>query len=371
MPFLEPAELKRRLDRHAAFFRGELTEGPLVKLSSMSFGYGITQASQGHEPPPADDPEALRRWWTDPALVIPRVEQALAAAQYFEDAYPHHFVNLGPGVLAGFMGCESVCQVRTVWQEPLIDDWATAPALVLHEDSEMWLAAQDLTRASLEAAGGRWVTSITDIGGAMDVTSYFRTPERMCMDLIEHPDEVLRSEAAVIEAWFQVYDRLAALVMPQSGGTCGWMCMWYPGRTYPLQCDFSCMISPAMFREFAMPFLQEQAAGLDNAVYHLDGPGAIRHLEMICEIPNIRAIQWVPGAGHSAAVADWLDLYRRIQDLGRGIVMGYERPEELDLVFQHLDPDRVCIPMHAATPEELDAIRSRLDRLRAGRKRVQ
>ncbi|MBN2582256.1 MAG: hypothetical protein JXL80_04250 [Planctomycetes bacterium] len=368
MAFLETAEMKRRLDRCAAWHRHELTDGPLVRMTAVEPGVAA-QLRERHRPP-ADDPERLRQWWADPRQVIPRVEQSWEITTCYGDAIPFHFVNLGPGALAAFMGCRTVPQETTLWQEHLIDDWATAPDLRLHEDNFYWLAAQALTRESLAASRGRWITSLTDIGGAMDITSYFRGPEPLCTDVVEYRDEVLRSEEAVLKAWFQVYDRLAAQIIAASGGTCGWMGLWYPGRMYPLQCDFSCMIGPAMFRDFALPILHRQAAGLDVAIYHLDGPGAIRHLEAICEVPHIRSIQWVPGAGATHAVADWLDLYRRILDLDRNLWMVC-RDDELDLVFDKLDVDRLVLVMSATDPRAAERTMSRIDRLRRGRKRVQ
>lgn len=369
MPFLDRPELERRLRRHADWFHGELRDGPLARVScwpDRATGLALAERCR----PPADDPAALVAWWTDAALVIPRVEERLGTVHHLGDAYPHHFLNLGPGALAAFMGCRTVPQETTLWQEPLIDDWARAPELRLYDDNLYWRAARELTTAGIAASRGRWVTSFTDIGGSMDVTSYFRGPERLCTDLVEHPDEVRRSEEAMLRAWFQVYQWQYPLLAADSGGSCGWMGMWYPGRTYPLQCDFSCMISPRMFRDFALPVLRRQADGLDNAIYHLDGPGAIRHLEALCEIPRIRAIQWVPGAGTTHAVADWLDLYRRILDLGRAVLMPCTE-QELDLVFDKLDPDRVAVSIWADDLAAGERIVAKIDRLRGARKQVQ
>jgi len=368
VPFLESAERRRRLDRVAAWHRQELADGPLVRLTAIEPDDAARLARQ-HQPP-TDDAHRLWSWWTDAQAAVSRFEQAAEATDWLADAFPFHFVNLGPGSLAAFMGCRTTPQPTTLWQEPLIDDWATAPTLCLHEDNPCWLAAQAITRESIAASRGRWITSMTDIGGAMDITSYFRGPEALCADLLEHPDDVRRSEEAVLKGWFQVYDRLAPQLLADSGGTCGWIGLWYPGRTYPLQCDFSCMIGPAMFRDFALPILHRQAAGLDVAVYHLDGPGAIRHLEAICEVPGIRSIQWIPGAGASQDVADWMDLYRRILELDRNLFM-YCRPEELDLVFDRLDVDRLVLSLPRSDPRSAEKTLSHLDRLRRGRKRVQ
>ncbi len=367
MPFLEEAEIRRRMERHAAWHLHELADGPLVLMTDWADKAQAKELSAKHAPPA--DAEGLRSWWTDPQTVLSRVEAQTEATIFYGDALPYHFVNLGPGALAAFMGCRSVLQSNTIWQEPLIEDWASAPPLVLHEDSPMWQTAQALTRGSVSAAQGRWITSFTDIGGAMDITSYFRTPEKLCFDLIEHPAEVQKAEAAILKVWFQVYDCLELLVQAFWGGACAWNGLWHAGRTYTPQCDFSCMIGPPMFKQFVLPILQRQAAALDVVTYHLDGPGAIRHLDALLTVPNLRAIQWIPGDGQSYLVSDWLDLYRNILDGGRNIQMHCPRPEELDIIFDQLDPDRITVWL--GTGGDAEKTLARLDRLRAKRKKPQ
>ena len=369
MPFLEPDELRRRLDRHAAFHRHELTDGPLVHLTAPPPPEEQERLKRRHAAP-VDDGEALVAWWTDPDLYVTRFEETAGLTTYFGDAYPRYFPSLGPGALAAFMGCESAPQERTIWQKELIHDWVTAPELKLHEDNLYWQAARKLTTESIRRARGRWITGFTDIGGAMDITSYFRGPQNLCMDVVTNVDDVRRCEEAVLAAWFKVYDRLYDLIRADSGGSCGWIGLWYPGRTYPLQCDFSCMIGPEMFGDFVMPVLERQAAGLDVAVYHLDGPDAVRHVDALCTIPNLRTIQWIPGSGASQRVADWLKLYRRIQDSGRNLWMICEEPD-LELMFDKLDVDRICMVIGCKDVADGERLMGKIDRLRAGRKRVQ
>jgi len=86
------------------------------------------------------------------------------------------------------------------------------------------------------------------------------------------------------------------------------------------QCDFSCMISPAMFQRFVAPCLETEFARYGGGEYHLDGPSAIRHLETLCGLDDLHVIQWVSGAGNEGR--DWTELYRRIDALGKGQILG-------------------------------------------------
>ena len=83
-----------------------------------------------------------------------------------------------------------------------------------------------------------------------------------------------------------------------------------------LQCDFSYMISPEMFERFALPDLTACCDHLEHGFYHLDGPGAIPHLGLLLDMPRLRGVQWIPGAGNPAP-EEWPDLLRRIIDAGK------------------------------------------------------
>lgn len=71
----------------------------------------------------------------------------------------------------------------------------------------------------------------------------------------------------------------------------------FRGRGYPVQNDFSALISTSMHQEFFLEELLNEINYLDNSIYHLDGPDASKHLNIILEIPHLNAIEWVPGAG--------------------------------------------------------------------------
>jgi len=88
------------------------------------------------------------------------------------------------------------------------------------------------------------------------------------------------------------------------------------GRQSRPQCDMSCMISPGMFREFVKPALIREAANVTAMVYHLDGPGALKHVDALCEVEGLDLITWVPGTGNEKT--DWTWLYDKITGLGKG-----------------------------------------------------
>ena len=71
------------------------------------------------------------------------------------------------------------------------------------------------------------------------------------MDLVERPTWVEERLAEINAAFFAAFDLLYAKVRDADGGNAfSAFRIWGPGKTAKVQCDFSCMISPRMFRQF-------------------------------------------------------------------------------------------------------------------------
>ena len=116
------------------------------------------------------------------------------------------------------------------------------------------------------------------------------------------------------------------------------------------QNDFSCMISPAMFETFCGQDNFESCAHVDHSLYHLDGPGAVRHVPFLLRLERLNCIQWIQGAG-SPLPSQWVDLLRQIQAGGKSVQLYYGKghgdhadlKHELDVLCGALDPTRLFI----------------------------
>jgi hypothetical protein len=114
------------------------------------------------------------------------------------------------------------------------------------------------------------------------------------------------------------------------------------GRAYPVSCDFICMISPKMFQDAILPSLYAEIQWLDHSIYHLDGPGALRHLDALLDLPELDGIQWVFGAGNEPA-RKWIDVYKRIQAAGKCIQLLGTDIADTVAVCEHLRPEGVWL----------------------------
>ena len=107
-----------------------------------------------------------------------------------------------------------------------------------------------------------------------------------------------------------VYEESFKIIERFQQGSSNWTGLWFPGRGYPVQNDLTCLISTPMYQEFFLEELINHINYLDYSIYHLDGPGAVKHLDMILDIPELDAIQWIPGAGmEKEGVKRWIPLY--------------------------------------------------------------
>ena len=243
---------------------------------------------------------------------------------YLGDTYPFWFLNFGPGILAGPLGARVTPTEETVWFDPPEGASLEKLRIKMDRNNYWWRRILDVTKAAVDMIGDHVQISHTDLGGNLDILASLVGSEALCMELIDRPDQVVAAVAEITKAWIAAYDELAAIVTKRCPGTNSWHSVWAPGTTYILQCDFSYMISPDMFKRFVMPDLTACCDRLEYGFYHLDGVGEIPHLDHLLSINRLRGIQWIYGDGKPAA-EHWPDLYRRILAAGKRVQVNVSR----------------------------------------------
>jgi hypothetical protein len=270
------------------------------------------------------------------------------------DAYPTYFPNFGPGAITACLGAPIYYDnaQNTSWQDHTA---ASLDDIVIPEtlSGPLWDTALAWNRLLAELAPGRFVAGIVDLGMGADALASLRGPDGLCLDLLDDPERVKGLLRQLFHLWTRTYDTLYQAFPAGNGSNC-WLTAWAPGRTYPLQNDFSCMVSASMYREIFLDDLKAYCDWLDYPVYHLDGPNAVKHVDALLEIPSLRAIQWTEGAGQPP-MPHWIPMLRRIQDAGKGIVI-HVAAEHLTLLMAGLRPEGVILTLGAPTPAAADAL---------------
>jgi hypothetical protein len=337
-------DFARSAERFKAFWAREALDGPMVEVVAPRRP-GVPKGTQRI----LDGPT-----WADPQPTLDQMQAHFAGNYYAGDAYPFWYPNLGPGTLGGFLGNAIHFDVPhdTSWQHPLIADLAQM-RWQIDEQNPYWQATLAWTRRIAARAPDRFIVGMADLGMGADVLAQLRGPENFCLDLVESPQAVSDALRAVRGLWQQCYQRLYDL-FPPGNGSCCWLPAWAPGRSFPLQNDFSCMVSREMYEKFFLEDLIAHCRFLDYPVYHLDGPGAVKHLDLLLDIPELKAIQWTAGDGQPP-MPHWVGMLRRIQAAGKGLVL-YVSPRELDVLTAQLQPEGVIYLLWVDTPEQADGI---------------
>ena len=166
------------------------------------------------------------------------------------------------------------------------------------------------------------------------------------------------------QSWLAIYQGCFEIIHQFQPGYVDWLGIWSEKPAVTVECDFSVMVSPRMFRRFFLPALAQQVDWIERTVYHLDGPGQIPHLDAILDLPKLRAIQWIPTPDRPAML-DWVPLLRRIQAAGKGVVVACT-PEEVLPLLDSLDPGELILTTGCASIPEandlLSAVENRLKR---------
>jgi 5-methyltetrahydrofolate--homocysteine methyltransferase len=276
----------------------------------------------------------------DLPAAVDRFEEWAAEMFFGGECLPALMPNYGPDQWAGFLGAglALVPEIDTSWAEPPAWDDERWPNLVLDPANRWWTAIVELTRLAAARCPGKFLVSALDTHSNLDCLAALRGPQQLCLDLADRPEQVARALAEIDALYAPIYNTIYQAGRMAEFGSTSWLEMWSPGRTQAVQCDFAGLISPAHFRRFALPSLEHELSCLDHAVYHMDGPGQIRHLDDLLALPGIHTIQWVPGAGQPPAPA-WIELLQKIQRAGKGVQV-LVSVEEAKTLYRALAPEK-------------------------------
>jgi hypothetical protein len=266
-----------------------------------------------------------------PQEVLALFEPHLEATRWYGDAFPKWTTNFGPGIVAGFLGAKVHIAPWTVWFGPAQDLELKDVRPCYDPTNRWWVRIRSLTAGALERWQGNVSISHTDLGGNLDILASLRGTQRLLVDLYDVPEEVERLTEQITHLWLRYYRELRDIIRSACWGTTPWAPIWSPGTTYMLQSDISAMFSPAMFERFVLPDLTTCCEYLDHGFYHLDGPGAIQHLDILLAMPRLCGIQWVP-TDRKPGSDEWLPLLKRIIDGGKLCQVYVTAEEALNIV---------------------------------------
>ena len=352
-------DLQECLDRVEAWWDGHLLDRPPVTLHVDS-GRPVRQVT-----PPGGS-------WRERKLDVDYVLDCAAAqietGDFRAETFPKFIPNLGPEICAAAYGCELEFSETTSWSVPCAAGIRDAGAMTPDLDCPYWSVIREMTEESLARGDGRWITGVTDLHTQGDLLAALRDPQALAMDFADDLPGV-RDACRHLTPHFSIffddlYGRIAAAGQP----CMTWGVAISRKRMYYLNCDFICMISPAMFAETILPAIEWESRQLDRTIFHLDGPDALKHLDVLLELPTLDAVQWVYGAGAGRA-ADWIDVYRRILAAGKRVEVHAVGIDDARAVMDALPADGIWLAVSGPfTPDQADTFLAETTRWAQGRR---
>jgi len=316
--------------RIEAFWERELIDRPVVQ-------FWLEKPLGEQVPLPASHHPTSAERWLDAAYQAEWQLARLSNQIFLGDTLPVAWPNLGPEVFSAFYGCTiHFDDYGTSWTEPILHDWRDADDLALDWEGFYLNKLDEMTDALLQIGRGKFITGMTDWHPGADAIAALRDPENLALDMILHEEDITTLLVRLEADYFAVYDRFFEKLRGAGQPISTWTTLVSDGKYYVPSNDFSIMISQRMFDEVFLPGIVRECQFLDRSIYHLDGPGALRHLDSILDIPELDALQFVPGAGNES-FARWVHVYRRAQAAGKGVQVSCQL-SEVNQVMDALDP---------------------------------
>lgn len=297
--------------RYESWWLGENTARPIVSLPVKPTRDPVLP------PPPATQEER----WMNSGYTIEVGDANVSCRPYVAESFPVHHPNVGPDLTSTLFGCDLEFGEHTSWAQHRIhspEEWTGFLAIEPDFENRYWQAIIERMELSIERGRGRYLTGLPDLHGAYDILASVRGPEGVCFDLMDAPEQVHQAGLYAADVYVQAYRHTWKILEGAGQGSTTWCPLWHDGPAYVSSCDFLCLVSDEMASTHILPTILKEVAFTERSIFHLDGPDALHHLDLIFSIDRIQALQWVYGAG-SGPVTRWTDTYRRALEAGRSV----------------------------------------------------
>ena len=326
------------IKRYEAFWNGDIIDRPVVH---------VTAPNPEYKDAPYYTDNYFTRMYNDLDETVRQLISNTRKTLYMGESVPQSFLSFGCDELAAFCGGETLHFCRddhnTNWSEAFIEDWESEMPLSVREDNPLWLRMQAFLDKCAEAMQGKMLFHALDLHSNLDMLLAMRGGEKLCLDLIDRPEIIEKALDQSISIYEYFYNKaFKKYNLPGISGI-------------TLQCDFSCMISAPMFRQFALPYLEKEASYANGRVsYHWDGVTALTHTDDLIASKGLYVMAFVPGAGNGNH-SDYLNLYEKWQKGGKAVSV-WGSIDEVKYMHKHLRPEKTIYSTNARTAQEAEEL---------------
>ncbi|HBH82589.1 MAG: hypothetical protein A2X05_00430 [Bacteroidetes bacterium GWE2_41_25] len=299
---------------------------------------------------------SLKDRWFDAEFQVESYMDSIKGRKFLAETFPVFWPNLGPDVYAAFYGTEMEYKEVTTFSIPIINDWDDIIRLELDMQNKYFKKIEELTYLALERCNGKFMVGFTDLMPGMDCVAAWRNPQQLCIDMCLDPDKVKQLGDLACRDFHLIYDHFDDILKKNNQLSVTWMGIPSFSKMHIPSCDNSAMISIEQFEEFCLPSINHEVKGITHNIFHLDGKGVARHVDIILQIKEINAIQWVQGMGMDTPILQWVPLLKKIQAAGKSLVVDIQLDEIEDFI-RIMDPKGIMLCISADEAIQPDIIK--------------
>lgn len=273
--------------------------------------------------------------------VIETWDWHLRHQRYLGDAFPAAWMDFGASFISALTGGEltPAPEEETTWIHPLPDATISQLHYRLNPDNPWHKRYEAFCRIASDYWRGKVQLGYCT-GGLLDSISMLIGPEPLLFAMSDEPEEVLRAIAEAEVLSWHYYHLVHRYLSRYNPGFSCWAGIFSEKPYQILVCDFCCNFGPQMFQTFAQHSLVDVCAHMSNSFFHLDGPGALKHLDALLAMKDLTGIQWVPGAGETRPWDEWIEVIARILEGGKRVQLSscceVSQIEGIDRLIQKL-----------------------------------
>jgi hypothetical protein len=343
-------EFDKAMRRIYAWYQQEVIDRPPIRFSAHNADF-----TAPHLLADRAWPDRKARWF-DAEFQVDFFIESIRGQKFLAETFPVFWPNLGPEVYSAFHGSELIYQDVTSYSVPLVKEWDDVAKVRFDRKSEYFQGIEKLTTVALEKCEGRYLVGYTDLHGGVDCAAAWRDPQQLCIDLLCEPERVQGLVRLATAHFQEVFDYFDAMLKARRQLSVTWMGIPAFGKLHIPSCDFAAMIATRYFEQFCLPVLVNEVKPMSQNIFHLDGKGMIRHLDLILQVPEINAIQWVQGMGLDTPIMQWVPLLKRIRAAGKSLVIDLQLSELEDFIGA-MEPEGLLLCIAADEAVQPDVIR--------------
>jgi hypothetical protein len=333
--------------RFEAYWENEIIDRCCVAVGAPKIG----RIDIGEKYPRPSSHEELLKWHRDPELVLKRFVAANEGYYHGGEGIPVLTASWGGSGFALYMGCKYHYTKDSLWFHPTLNSADEYENLKYNSKDKEFIEHKKFLETVTAYAKDKFFVAMPEYIGNLDTVLCMRGNEDALIDMLDEPEKVQIGIKAVRDTAKLAGREFFDIIRKSNhGGSCvQWFNTWAPGTHCLVQCDFSTMLSPKMFEEYAVPDLEDVCGWLDYAAYHIDGEEQLRFLDMLLSINSIKAFQWTNVAGQPS-VLNYIPVFKKIQRAGKRLIL-YCNPNEVEELMLELSPRGLLINVLGASSE--------------------